>query len=91
MAVTAVIFVAMAAMLFATTALGAAVNYADSVALRQKRIQAKLNLKACEDTLRLMYSADYFLEGDVYLREFDCFASVQNDFSGNFSFKIKNI
>ncbi|MEK7646447.1 MAG: hypothetical protein AAB381_02020 [Patescibacteria group bacterium] len=53
--------------------------YADTVRRREMRIQRRLDVHACLDTVNLMITRDVFLRGAVYIRDFDCRVYVDSD------------
>ena len=75
-ATTAVILLALGSLAFLLATLSAATFYADSVERREARIQKQLNDQACQDTKSLLIAKDYFLEGSVYLKDFDCVIQI---------------
>ena len=81
-ALIAVLLLATGSIAFALATVFAAVAYADMVLQRELRIQAKLNVNACLDSLELMYAKDFFLNGNVTIPEFGCQASVENRGNG---------
>ncbi|MEA2715664.1 MAG: hypothetical protein QOG91_692 [Candidatus Parcubacteria bacterium] len=85
-ALIAVNLIALGTLAFLMVTAGAAVTFADMVHKKELRMQAALNVRACLDSLALMAAKDYFLNGQVSLREFGCTADVSNDFRGNVSF-----
>ncbi len=89
MAVTAVLLLASGALAFSLATIGAAAIYADSVMKKELRIQAALNAAACIDTLKLMAEKDYFIAGDIEVRDFRCKATVQNDQNGHVSIAVR--
>ena len=89
-AVTAVTMLACATLLFANIMLQAVVDYSDMVTRHEWRIQANLNAESCLNAVSLMSVKDYFLHGQVYLKEFDCYAEITRDYSTDDSAK-KNL
>jgi hypothetical protein len=81
-AVIAVILLATGALVFSVTTMTSAISYAESVYLKELRIQAELNAQACLDHIALMVVKDYFMAGDFEIEEFGCRAKVVNDLSG---------
>lgn len=88
MALTAVILLASGALAFSLATMSAAALYADSVMKKELRAQAGLNAQACLDTARLMAEKDYFISGQILIRDFDCSANFQNDFNGRVSVSV---
>ncbi len=71
-ATTAVLLLALGGLIFSLTTAAAILMYADSIDARESRIQKNLNVSACNDTLALITAKDYFLQGKLYLSDFDC-------------------
>ncbi|MFA6404487.1 MAG: hypothetical protein WCW03_00545 [Candidatus Paceibacterota bacterium] len=90
-ALIAVILLAFGTTAFSLATLSSAFSYADTVAKMEIRIQARLNLNACLDTLTLMISRDYFLNGNVTIREFACEAKISNDFVNPILLEVKTM
>lgn len=78
MASSAVILIASGLIVFAAAAVAAAATYSDAVEKQELRIQARLNLESCFESLHLMYEKDLFMNGVVNIPEFGCIADVQN-------------
>lgn len=76
------------AMVFTLVMMSSVLAYADSVYRRELRIQASLNADACIDTIKLMVTGNYFLSGEIHVKDFGCVAEVSNDFAGNMSATI---
>ncbi len=85
MALAAVLLLSCGALALSLSTLGAAVLYADSVRAHELRIQATLNTQACLDSVTLMATKDFFLQGNISVPELSCIATVVNDFSGSVS------
>jgi hypothetical protein len=85
MALVAVLLLSAGSIAFALSTLASVVFFADSVRTRELRIQTRLNVEACLDTLGLMAAKDYFLQGTVMVPELGCVAEVHNDLDGNLS------
>ena len=75
-AVTAVILLTAGSLAFLLATFSAATFYADSVERREARIQRQLNDRACQETKSLLIAKDYFLNGPVYLKDFDCVIQI---------------
>lgn len=88
-ALIAVILLAFGTLTFSLVTLSSAFSYADAVAKREIRIQARLNRDACIDTLTLMISRDHFLNGNVTIRELSCEAKISNDFVNPILLEVK--
>jgi hypothetical protein len=82
-ATIAVILLTTGVISFSLITLVSALDFSDSIYKKELRIQANLNAKACLDQAILMVSRDYFLSGQITLREFGCIVDISNDFSGN--------
>ena len=87
-ALTAVILIATGVISYSLATLSASVFYAESVEKREYRIQTNLNDSACLDTVTLMVVKDYFLKGSVSIPEFDCTATISNDWNGHVSVNV---
>ena len=79
-AVTAVVILASITLLFANITMQIAVDYSDSVMRHEWRIQANLNAQSCLSAVQLMVSKDYFLNGELKIKEFGCTATVAHDY-----------
>ena len=90
-ALIAVILIASGLLAFSVANMESAFRYADSVNKREMRITALLEANSCLDAVELMAQKDYFMKGLFTIPEFDCTATVANDFSGHFSIGIKVI
>ena len=75
-ATTAIILISLGALAYTAIILSMAVSYADSEARSEWRIQANMNAAACAFAVAIMSAKDYFLQGNIYVREFDCTATV---------------
>lgn len=82
-AVVSVFMLMSGATAFGLVTLGAVILYYESVNLREYRLQARLNLKACIDTIATMANRDFFISGDLDFVEFGCKAKVINDNNGH--------
>jgi len=78
-ALIAVLLLSTATLVFSLVTTTSAWSYFDTVQQRELRIQSKLNLGGCLESLKLMIAKDFFLEGKIVLREFGCEADVEND------------
>ena len=78
-ATTAVMMMACSIILYEVVVLKSAVDFADSATRYEWRIQASLNAESCASTVALMAAKDYFLQGDVSVPDFGCFAHVVYD------------
>lgn len=72
---------------FSLITLVSALAFSDSVYKKELRIQANLNAKACLDQVILIVSRDYFLSGQIAIKELGCTIDVSNDFNGNITVK----
>jgi hypothetical protein len=81
-ALVAVNLIALGTLAMIASALTAAMWFVDSVSKKETRIQADLYSRACVDSASLMLAKNYFLKGDVSLKEFGCQAKVSNDYLG---------
>jgi len=91
-ALTAVIIVACTTLLFANIVMQTVIDYSDMVMRHEWRIQANLNAQSCLNVLKLMITKDYFLSGDLYLKDFGCNALVkQNHVQMNASVSTKAV
>ena len=75
MATTAVVLLSVGTMAFVAVALGSASIYADGIDREEVRLQKELNNQACNETLPIIISKDYFFEGEEYLDDFGCTVS----------------
>lgn len=82
-ALTAVILLATASLVFAVIVVNNAASYADAVMRHELRIQAKLNAESCLESVKLMLDRDYFLNGKILLKDFNCTAFIENNYLGN--------
>lgn len=82
-ATIAIILLTTGVISFSLTTLLSSLAFFDSVYKKELRIQANLNAKACLDKTILIVSRDYFLSGQITLRELGCIVEVSNDFNGN--------
>ena len=89
-ALIAIIVLATGALAFSLATMSGAVAYSDAAYRRELRIQARLNAQACLDSVSLMTGKDYFLSGQVELKEFGCIANVGNDSAGHFHIDAKS-
>lgn len=71
-AVTAIILLAMAGFIFSLTTFNAVIIYADSIDKKEQRVQKNLNKIACQETISLIKTKDYYVKGNIVLEEFDC-------------------
>jgi hypothetical protein len=67
---------------FSFLALSASVVFADMVFRKEVRNQVNLNLLSCFDMVAVIYSRDYFINGNIYLQDFGCKVNVSNSLSG---------
>lgn len=67
---------------FSFLALSASVVFADMVFRKEVRNQVNLNLLSCFDMVAVIYSRDYFINGNLYLQDFGCKVNVSNSLSG---------
>ncbi len=88
MALIAVILISTGVLVFSLATMSAAVSYSDVVSRKEIRIQAQLNAEACLDTAILMAAKDYFISGNIPIKEFGCEADFENDFEGNITISI---
>jgi len=58
-------------------------SYVDMVMRRELRIQSRLSLDGCVESIQLMFRKDVFLKGVITMREFSCQAYIKNDYRGN--------
>ncbi|MFA6601611.1 MAG: hypothetical protein WCT02_01990 [Candidatus Paceibacterota bacterium] len=89
MALIAVILLATGALAFSLVVLSSSFTYFQATNKREMRIQAGLNAKACLDEVSLMVIQDYFLAGEIEIKEFGCAATIDNDGNGNYSLEVK--
>ncbi|HTK33646.1 MAG TPA: hypothetical protein VL335_03855 [Candidatus Paceibacterota bacterium] len=82
-AVTAVVVIVSGILVYSVASMASVFAYSDVVLRREWRIQANFNAQACLETVALMSARDYFLEGDIKLEEFGCFAHVERDHASN--------
>jgi hypothetical protein len=82
-ATISVILLTTGIMSFSLITLVSALAFSDFVYKKELRIQANLNAKACLDQIILIISRDYFLSGQIILREFGCTIDIVNDLNGN--------
>jgi len=68
----AIIIMAFGTVAFSLATLGMVAEYADSVSARERRIQKKLNEKACQDSKVLIAIKDNFWDGEINIRELGC-------------------
>jgi len=80
-AVTAVMMIACVTILFASVIMRIVVDYSDMVTRHEWRIQANLNAESCLNAVTLMVAKDYFLNGEVFLQEFGCSATILQDYA----------
>lgn len=88
-ATIAVIILATGCLVFSLATLLGATSYSESVYKRELRIQVGLNAHACLDWVTIMVSKDYFLFGQIEVRQFGCVADITNDLNGNISFVVQ--
>ena len=79
------------AIVFSLVTLASASAYSDTVYRRELRIQVGMNVHACLESVTLMVSRDYFLNGTTTVPEFGCDVVVSNDFNGNVSIGIQSL
>lgn len=84
-ALTAVILLATGSLAFALVVIGNATSYADMVMRHELRIQAKLNVDSCIQSVSLMLDRDFFLRGELHIRDFNCIVYVENNYLGSVS------
>ena len=84
-ALIAVLLLAAGSLSISLASLAAAAQYADIVTRHELRIQRSLNERACADTLELMITKDFFLQGNIGIPEFGCTAEVTNGIITNLS------
>ncbi len=87
-ALIAVVLLATGTLAFSLVTLSAAASYSDMVFKHDERNQAHLNAESCLDSMVLMAAKDYFLSGQVSLKEFGCTAIVTNDSNGNIAIAV---
>jgi len=85
-ATIAVILLATFILTFSLITLDTALSFSGGVYKKELRIQANLNADACLDQVTLMVSRDYFLSGQIKIKEFGCTANISNNFNGNVVF-----
>lgn len=88
-ATIAVVILATGCLVFSLATLLGATSYAESVYKRELRIQAGLNARACLDWVTIMVSKDYFITGQIEVRQFGCVTDIANDMNGNISFVVQ--
>jgi len=88
-ALIAVVILATGTLAFSLSTLASAASYLESVYLRELRIQVRLNARACLDRATIMVGRDYFLFGNIKIREFDCVADITNDFNGGVVIEVR--
>lgn len=71
-ATVTVILITTGILAFMIVTASSAAAYADSVEREVLRIQHSLNLKACQDTLKLLRAKDYFMTSKVVLIDLGC-------------------
>jgi hypothetical protein len=54
-------------------------SYVDMIDRMALRIEAGIKAESCGHTVAVMLAKDYFLQGDIYVREFDCSAHITRD------------
>jgi hypothetical protein len=69
-ATIAVVILATGCLVFSLVTLLGATSYSESIYKRELRIQAGLNASACLDLVTVMVSKDYFLSGQIEVRQF---------------------
>lgn len=89
-ALIAVVILATGILAFSFSTLAGAISYSESVYKRELRIQANLNTRACLDKVTLMVAKDYFLSGEIKIKEFGCIANITNDLNGEVSFVVES-
>ena len=77
-----VIVISMLIMILSVVLSQSVYTYSDSVFRRELRIQTRLNLRSCLDTVTIMFAKDYFLSGSISLQEFGCVADVIRSIGG---------
>jgi hypothetical protein len=88
-ATIAVVILATGCLVFSLVTLLGATSYSESIYKRELRIQAGLNASACLDLVTVMVSKDYFLSGQIEVRQFGCVVDVVNDMNGGVSFAVE--
>ncbi|MES2314993.1 MAG: hypothetical protein V4524_03625 [Patescibacteria group bacterium] len=78
-AVTAVIVIVSGILMYSAMVMVSAFTYSDAVVRREWRMQANFNAQSCLSTAALMSAKDYFLEGDIEVKEFGCNAHITRD------------
>ncbi|MDD5165580.1 MAG: hypothetical protein PHG25_03560 [Candidatus Pacebacteria bacterium] len=78
-AVTAIMVLIAGVLSYSYVVVQSALIYSDMVTRHEWRIQAGLNAQACLSNLFVMMNKDYFLEGDVLVKEFGCTAHIFRD------------
>ncbi len=82
-ALTATMTVIAVVLTFSFIVLSSAYVFSDSVFRKELRIQTGLNLVACLNYSKYLYANNFFIDGQVYIRELGCNLIILNDFEGN--------
>jgi len=89
MALIALILLTTGALAFSLVVRSSSFAYFEATNKREMRIQAGLNAKACLDKVSLMVIQDYFLAGEIEIKEFGCLAKIDNDGNVNFGLEVE--
>lgn len=85
-ALTTILIIVALVLNFSFVTLSSVYIFADSIFRRELRIQTRFNLFACIDYMKFTYAQNYFVDGNIKIRELGCSVSITNDFTGTIDF-----